>query len=108
MHMFRFHGTQLTEESVSLLWGLQIWVETLVENSTYNLATSIGFVRCFLFISGGNSKNMEIEMTGPVHITPVLSEAGYKTGFFVPSRYTPPAMLCIYSLLHPLWQLIQS
>ncbi|CAK9208415.1 unnamed protein product [Sphagnum jensenii] len=65
----------------------QIWVETLVENSTYNLATSIGFVRCFLFISGGNSKNMEIEMTGPVHITPVLSEAGYKTGFFVPSRF---------------------
>jgi len=65
----------------------EIWVETLVENSTFDSATFTGFYRCFFFISGRNSKSMKIEMTAPVHITPVPTENGYKIGFFVPSRF---------------------
>jgi hypothetical protein len=65
----------------------EIWVETLVENSTFDSASFTGFYRCFFFISGRNSKSMKIEMTAPVHITPVPTENGYKIGFFVPSRF---------------------
>jgi hypothetical protein len=64
----------------------EIWVETLVGNSTFDSATFTGFYRCFFFISGRNSKSMKIEMTAPVHITPVPTKNGYKIGFFVPSR----------------------
>jgi len=65
----------------------EIWVESLVANSSYELATFTGFYRCFNFISGENSKKEKIEMTGPVHITPVPDSNGYTIGFFVPSRF---------------------
>lgn len=65
----------------------EIWVETLVPNSTFEMASFTGFYRCFNFISGKNSKNMKIEMTGPVHIKPTPDANGYKVAFFVPSRF---------------------
>jgi hypothetical protein len=58
-----------------------------VEDSTFESASFTGFYRCFNFISGKNSEGMKIEMTGPVHITPVPKSKGYSIGFFVPSRY---------------------
>ncbi|KAG0571062.1 hypothetical protein KC19_6G208200 [Ceratodon purpureus] len=64
----------------------EIWAETLVANSSYEGAAFTGFYRCFNFISGKNSKNMKIEMTGPVHISPAPDAKGYKVAFFVPSR----------------------
>jgi hypothetical protein len=65
----------------------EIWVETVVEDSTFESASFTGFYRCFNFISGKNSEGMKIEMTGPVHITPVPKSKGYSIGFFVPSRF---------------------
>lgn len=65
----------------------EIWAETSVANSTYEGAAFTGFYRCFNFISGKNSKNMKIEMTGPVHISPAPDAKGYKVAFFVPSRF---------------------
>lgn len=68
-------------------WIVQIWVETLLPNSSYELSTFAGFYRCFNFISGKNSKNLKIEMTGPVHIKPAPESNGWKIAFFVPKRY---------------------
>ncbi|KAG0586211.1 hypothetical protein KC19_2G072300 [Ceratodon purpureus] len=68
-------------------YNTEIWVETLVGNSTFESATSTGFYRCFDFISGKNSEGMKIEMTSPIHITPAPHTNGYKVAFFVPSRF---------------------
>lgn len=61
-------------------------MESLIANSSFESASFTGFYRCFNFISGKNSKTMKIEMTGPVHISPVPDSNGYTVGFFVPSR----------------------
>ncbi|KAJ7562192.1 hypothetical protein O6H91_03G058200 [Diphasiastrum complanatum] len=65
----------------------QIWVETLVANTSYLVATSVGFYRCFFYISGQNSESEQIEMTAPVHIQPAPEADGYKIAFFAPSRF---------------------
>lgn len=61
-------------------------MESVIANSSFEAATFTGFYRCFNFISGKNSEDMKIEMTGPVHIKPVPQANGYSVGFFVPSR----------------------
>jgi len=71
----------------------QIWVQTVVEGSSFALATTIGFYRCFNFISGQNEKKEEIEMTGPVLIKPVPDVSGYSISFFAPSRFSSPSDL---------------
>jgi hypothetical protein len=71
----------------------QIWVQTVVEDSSFTVATTVGFYRCFNFISGQNEKKMEIEMTGPVLIKPVPEVSGYSISFFAPSRFSSAADL---------------
>lgn len=66
----------------------QIWVQTVVENSSFSVASGVGFYRCFNFISGKNEKRMEIEMTGPVLIKPVPEASGWSIAFFAPSRFS--------------------
>lgn len=66
---------------------LQIWVQTVVRSSSFVIATTVGFYRCFNFISGQNEKEEEIEMTGPVLIKPLPEILGYSISFFAPSRY---------------------
>ncbi|CAM6127567.1 unnamed protein product [Calypogeia fissa] len=68
----------------------QIWVQAVVEDSSYTVATVVGFYRCFYFISGQNEKKMAIEMTGPVLIKPVPEKSGYSISFFAPSRFASP------------------
>ncbi|XP_024394369.1 uncharacterized protein [Physcomitrium patens] len=56
----------------------EIWVETMLENSTYESATITGFYRC--------TNSLGFEITAPVYITPVPRSNGYKVAFFVSSR----------------------
>lgn len=69
----------------------QIWVETLVADSSFLYATTTGFYRCFNFISGQNEKKESIEMTGPVLIKPVSERGGFSISFFAPSRFRSAA-----------------
>ncbi|EFJ22754.1 hypothetical protein SELMODRAFT_442995 [Selaginella moellendorffii] len=65
----------------------QVWVETLVANSSYSAAVSVGFYRLFYYISGKNEKGEVIEMTAPVLVHPYEERGGYKVSFYAPSRF---------------------
>ncbi|GBG73482.1 hypothetical protein CBR_g16823 [Chara braunii] len=82
----------------------RFWTVATVRNAlNYDLALLKGFLACFNYISGHNSRNEVIEMTGPVRIQPldvktsssdvktsgsdVKTSASFKVAFFVPAKY---------------------
>eukprot|EP00244_Chara_vulgaris_P005170 TRINITY_DN2059_c0_g3_i1.p1 TRINITY_DN2059_c0_g3~~TRINITY_DN2059_c0_g3_i1.p1 ORF type:complete len:383 (+),score=88.66 TRINITY_DN2059_c0_g3_i1:66-1214(+) len=74
----------------------RFWTVATVKNAlNYDLAVLKGFLACFNYISGHNSRNEVIEMTGPVRIQPLdvkmstsnVKTVAYKIAFFVPAKY---------------------
>jgi hypothetical protein len=62
--------------------GTQYWAETVVQNSTYDVALNTGYERIFQFFNGANNVNQKIEMTAPVTLS--QQENNFTIRFFIP------------------------
>ncbi len=79
-----------------------IVAETFVENSSsYRAASNEGFMRLFRYITGGNSSQLDIDMTAPVQQTAANEEIamtapvqrvetpeGWSVAFMLPTKFT--------------------
>ena len=79
-----------------------IVAQTFVENSSsYRAASNEGFMRLFRYITGGNSSQLDIDMTAPVQQTAgneeiamtapvqrVETPEGWSVAFMLPSKFT--------------------